>query len=161
MSRRRPRLVTLLLFVGLVECDHATKRAAETRLAGRPPVEVVPGALDLRYAENPGVAFNLERVVPEPARLPIVGVAAAAALTATGLAWRRRAGELSATTVAYALIAAGTVGNLVDRVARGHVIDFVHVRYWPIFNVADASLVVGVFVLLLAVRRRALERPLP
>ena len=51
------------------------------------------------------------------------------------------------------------MGNLVDRAFRGYVVDFVHVRYWPVFNVADAYLVVGIGLLLVFHRRFAAPPP--
>jgi signal peptidase II len=54
---------------------------------------------------------------------------------------------------------AGAIGNVLDRAARGHVIDFIHVRFWPVFNVADVLVVVGVGVLLLAAARSRAAPP--
>lgn len=49
---------------------------------------------------------------------------------------------------------AGAIGNVADRVARGHVVDFIHVRFWPVFNVADVLVAVGVGLLALTQLRR-------
>jgi len=149
---RRPWIL-LLCCLALVGCDHATKRAAHDHLRGQPPVEVVAGAIDLEYAENPGVAFSIERAIPAPARTPLIAGGALLALGVLGVAWWRRRREVSARTAGYALIAAGALGNVADRVRYGHVIDFVHVRHWPIFNVADVCLAVGVGLVLWAARR--------
>lgn len=143
---RRPLLLTVLLFVGLVGCDHATKGAAEARLAGEAPAQVVPGVVELSYHQNHGIAFNLERVLPEGARRVVVPLGILAAMFVVVVAWRRRL-DLGAHPVAYALIASGAVGNLIDRVVRGYVVDFIHVTYWPVFNVADVALVVGIGLL--------------
>ena len=70
--------------------------------------------------------------------------------------WRRRkAGLLE--RIGYAAIFAGAVGNAVDRAAHGYVVDFIHIAYWPIFNVADIAIVAGALALGVAtgVRRRA------
>src|SRR5262245_51160052 len=115
----------------MVGCDHATKRAAQSELKDRPPVTLVSGVADLRYTENRGVAFNLERVRPERGRKAVLFAGAALVLFAVVAAWVRRSREQSAATVGYAFafITAGALGNLIDRVARGYVIDFIYVRH--------------------------------
>jgi signal peptidase II len=147
-------LAAVAAFLLLVGCDHASKRAAEANLAGRPPATVVPGVLDLRYAENPGIAFNLERFVPEPARAPALVIAAVVMLAVVGRTWVRRRGLGPGEILAWSMIAAGAVGNLVDRLAHGHVVDFIHVHRWPVFNVADVAIVAGAALLLMQSLRR-------
>jgi signal peptidase II len=157
----RARQLLLLLALaalvgGLVGCDHATKRLAATELAGRPALTIVSGALSLRYVENRDSAFGLLRRLEPTTRRPLLVAASLLATSLIVMLWwqRRRVGWLG--HLAFALILAGGVGNLVDRAFRGYVVDFVHVRYWPVFNVADAYLVVGIAVLLLFHRRFAL-----
>jgi signal peptidase II len=83
-------------------------------------------------------------------------------------AWFRRRKTASATEhVAFAAIVSGALGNGADRVLRGYVVDFIHVSFgthfdWPIFNVADIAVTVGVALLLLVeLRRRRTEPPPP
>ena len=59
--------------------------------------------------------------------------------------------------MAYALLLAGALGNLSDRLFRGYVVDFIHLHHWPIFNVADICIVVG--ALLFALHARPLTSP--
>jgi signal peptidase II len=149
----------MALFAGLLGCDQTTKSAAQRKLRDQPPITLIRGALDLHYSENRGVAFNVERFLPAALHAPLFLVAAAGALVAIGWAWRRRRRETSwrsflapkasecrgsVQTIGYALIAAGTCGNLLDRLLRGYVIDFVYLHHWPIFNVADVSICIGV-----------------
>ena len=150
----RARSVLLLLGLltlvgGLVGCDHATKHLATTGLAGRPAITIVEGAVSLQYVENRDSAFGLLRRMAPTTRRPLL---VAASLLATSLIlafWWRRRRDGWLTHLAFALVLAGGVGNLVDRAFRGYVVDFVHVEHWPVFNVADAYLVVGVGLLLL------------
>ncbi len=66
----------------------------------------------------------------------------------TGARGRQRAAR--ATQVGFALVFSGALGNIVDRAARGYVVDFIHVRGWPVFNVADIAVVVGMGLIALA-----------
>lgn len=147
------RLLLVALVLLVAGCDQATKSWAEDELAGRPPAEIVAGRLDLTYAENHGVAFNSERVLPAGLRTPLMVTAGLAALTLLSVLWYRRRGEVSARTAGYALVLGGAAGNFIDRIARGHVVDFVHLHGWPIFNVADVAIVAGAALLVLAEAR--------
>jgi signal peptidase II len=156
----RPRQLLLLLALvalvgGLVGCDHATKRLATSELAGRPAVTIISGAVSLRYVENRDSAFGLlHRLEPATRRPLLVAASVVATALIVALWWQRRRGGWLV-HLAFALVLAGGVGNLIDRALRGYVVDFVHVRYWPVFNVADAYLVVGIGLLLLFHRRFA------
>jgi signal peptidase II len=139
---------------GLVGCDHATKLAAETALRDHAAVQVVPGMVELGYAENRGVAFSaLERLSMHPPAWLLVVFALLTTAVVTGL-WIRWRGARWPVHVGFALVIAGALGNAIDRAARGHVVDFIHVRFWPVFNVADVLVVAGMALLLLSVRGR-------
>jgi signal peptidase II len=142
----------------LVGCDHATKLAAEATLRDRGPLQVVPGVVDLAYTENHGVAFSaLERLAIHPAAWLLVGFALATTAVVVTV-WIRHGRRASAIEHAgFALVVGGALGNALDRLVRGAVVDFVHVRFWPVFNVADVLVVAGLGLLALA--RWRLQRP--
>jgi signal peptidase II len=143
MSATATRLGLLVCLTLLVGCDHATKLAAKAGLEGHAPHQLIRGVLDLRYRENTDVAFNLLRAVPEHVRAPLlVAVGGIGALVLLGLLLLRR-GEIGLARIALLLVTAGALANYVDRLARGYVVDFVHVPHWPVFNVADAYVTVG------------------
>jgi signal peptidase II len=157
MARRLSLMMLFLLVFGLVGCDHATKAAAVSQLASAPPVEIVPGVLDLSYVENRDMAFGLLRWIPPTARR-IFLLATGFGLIA-GFSWillRRRPSRVEA--LGYATALAGGLGNHADRLFRGHVVDFIHLHHWPVFNVADACLIAGCALILLGSWRAA--RPL-
>jgi signal peptidase II len=149
--RRRFLLSSLFLFV--VGCDQATKSMVAWKLTGS-SVDVIPGFFSLVYAENPGIAFSGFMSLSPTYRLPlIIAMVSTLFLIVLAVFWRT---PWTATLqkTGYGLIAAGALGNLLDRVRLGYVIDFIEWRVkdhvWPVFNVADAAVVAGVALLLLA-----------
>lgn len=160
----------MVLTVALFGCDHATKIAAKASLEGAAAVPIAPevlrGAVELRYVENDDVAFSVLHMlgVPRsPGMLVAIALCALAALVVTVIAGRGSYGEKGrgsflsadrATLVGFALTVGGALGNLVDRMARGYVVDFIHVKGWPVFNVADIAVVAGVALIALARLRR-------
>ena len=158
MKPKHLRWAMVLLAVGVVGCDHATKYAAESRLEEAGPVAVVPGVLDLRYVENRDTAFSLFRLLGLPSPPGVLAGLQLAGLTALGVFWwRRRRTARLLEQAAWAVTAAGAAGNLIDRVLRGYVVDFIHLHHWPVFNVADVALVVGAGLLILTFG--VLDRP--
>ena len=147
--RMRPianRLVLLATLTLLVGCDHATKFAAKSELEGLGPRSLLHGFVDLRYTENTDVAFNLLRAVPERERAPLLVVTGAAAMIALlGFLLSRRG--LGFPRVALLLMTAGALGNYLDRIIRGYVVDFIQIPHWPVFNVADAYVTAGAVLL--------------
>jgi len=152
MRVRAAQLLVVGVLLGMVGCDHATKRLAESQLRDHDSVDVIPGILDLQYAQNHGSAFGVDRLLPEPARKPVIFFGVLVGVAALLFAWRRRHGQPSWQHVAFALILAGAAGNLLDRMFRGYVVDFIHVPHWPIFNVADVSIFLGAAILVLTYR---------
>ena len=155
MRHRFLAFVALLLALGSFGCDHASKRFAAERLQGD-AMSVVPGVVELRYTENRDTAFSLTRALTSPNKSALLIAAALLGLAVAGGAWwRKRKTATPSEHFGFALIVSGALGNGVDRLLRGYVVDFIHVTHWPIFNVADVAVSVGVGLLLLAeVRKR-------
>jgi len=123
-------------------------------------IVLVDGFLELRYAENCGAAFGLLDQSPRWLRAAVFMTAGIAAIVA--LMWmfsQGSGGALFAWSVP--LVVSGAVGNMVDRLRLGYVIDFIHFHIhdsfeWPTFNFADSTITVGVALLLLdGLRRQA------
>lgn len=159
--------ILVLIAVGLAGCDHATKYAAQQGLSPHHSVSgssktLVPGVVELLYSENRDTAFSVFRSLGVQAPKALLVVLPVVALAAVGfMAWRRRkdAGKLE--LAGYAMVVGGALGNVIDRVFRGYVIDFIHVEHWPIFNVADVAVGAGVAALLLASLLRPKVPPAP
>lgn len=139
----RSRLLLLaaasLLLVG---CDHASKHWAKVALT-RGEIELLPGILQLTYTENRDMAFSLLRSIPDATKGPLLLLLGLTGITFLGALWWRRRQAPLGEQVAYALLLGGALGNVIDRLLRGYVVDFIHVTHWPVFNVADALLVAG------------------
>jgi signal peptidase II len=153
------RVVALLAIAGgVLALDQWTKHLATTLLAGRPPVRVLGDYVQLTYALNSGVAFSLGA----GSRFPFYLFSIAAAVVILWLFARGRVPRLGQ-QIALALILGGALGNLVDRVSSGLVVDFVELAigrfHWPVFNLADSAVTVGVALFVLTGSSGAPARP--
>jgi len=142
----------LWLSVAVIGLDQVTKLWADAALAGRAPVNLLPH-LDLRLAYNPGAAFSFLSDAGGWQRWFFAALAVV--ITVILLVWLGRLQSQERLTAAgLALVIGGAVGNLIDRLLYGHVIDFIDVYWdaslhWPAFNVADSAISVGVALLLI------------
>ena len=150
MTRRDHLAITLYAAAaGVYALDRLTKWLAQEHLAGRPPVEVISGVVRLRYTTNTGGAFGLFGGQAWLFFGATVLVCGAIMVASTRL-------ESAPSAVGLGLILGGALGNLTDRVLRGPlgVIDFIDFRVWPVFNAADAAIVIGAIIVALAGLRR-------
>jgi signal peptidase II len=142
--------VTAVLVVIL---DQVTKAIALERLSPGMPVPVVDGFVSLTLVLNPGLAFGMLAEIP-PAWRWIVALLSLGALAVLLVLIGRLLPTGGATTACgLGLVVGGAVGNLIDRVRFGAVVDFLDVYWrsyhWPAFNVADSAISVGVTLLAL------------
>jgi signal peptidase II len=143
VARRYALLLSIAAVV--VGLDQLTKQLALDSLDDG-PVHLVHGVLSLRLTFNSGGAFGLLQ------GLPGVFLAATLAIVGLILLWTRRV-EHKSWVVALGLVVGGGLGNVADRLLRdlgGRVVDFVDLHVWPVFNLADAAIVSGVIVMLIA-----------
>ena len=150
-ARRKYALFTIFMIISLV-LDQWTKVLARTHLRPRIGGKVIiEGYFDLRYAENPGVAFSMLQNI-SGGRIWLTLLAIAAFLLVLYYL-RKTPVENGRLHVALGLVGGGAIGNLIDRVAFGKVTDFivwkVGVHEWPAFNIADAALCIGVGLMVL------------
>ncbi|GAB3905894.1 signal peptidase II [Kibdelosporangium lantanae] len=149
----RKALVLVLTAVVLYALDLGSKVLALSQLEGREPVEVLGGAVYLQIVRNPGAAFSIATGMTWVLALVAVGVVVA-------IFWILPRLRSTGWAIGLGLVLAGALGNLTDRVfrapapLRGHVIDFVSLfgpngEHWPVFNLADSSIVVGGILIVL------------
>jgi signal peptidase II len=141
------------IVAAVIVLDQLTKAWVQRSIGPHESRPVIDGFLSLTHGRNPGIAFGIlsEGGLPFQAQaLTLLGLVAVMALSAYALrvppAHRLR-------LVALSLVIGGAVGNLIDRIRHGSVVDFIHVYWrtytWPDFNVADSAISVGVTLLVL------------
>ncbi|MDQ2817992.1 MAG: signal peptidase II [Candidatus Eremiobacteraeota bacterium] len=127
----------------IVAGDQIAKHAIASHLMPDESRILVPKVLYLTYVQNRHGAFGLF------GSHPLLLAAAASAVLVAFYIWYRQEGVTLLTHAAFALILGGAVGNIVDRLRLGYVVDFIDFRVWPVFNVADSAISVGVCLLLI------------
>lgn len=136
-------ILAIVFFLILV--DQAIKFLVVAYMKLGESIPVLAGIFHITYIENPGAAFGLfanQRV--------IFIVAAALVIVAACLMYRRLMSEKVIVRWGVALLLGGAAGNLIDRVRIGCVIDFLDFRIWPVFNIADIGICIGVTLLMYA-----------
>jgi signal peptidase II len=140
---KRSLILLLLISGGVLALDFVTKRWATEALSHRPPVEFLGEYVRFTYTRNSGVAFGLGAGF----KFPYAIFSIAAAMIILYLFLSRRVIGLGR-EIALSLILGGALGNLVDRLSSGEVVDFIEIGWdrwhWPVFNVADSAVSVGV-----------------
>ena len=140
--------------------DQWTKRWATDTLAYREPMRVIGDVVRLTYTRNSGVAFGLGAGLPFP-------YAVFSILAVGVILWLflRHRTHTVPRQLSLALILGGALGNLVDRLTTGEVVDFILVGwrqwYWPVFNVADSAVTAGVLLFALTWASHTEERAHP
>lgn len=163
---RRRWLLLVAVTVGAVLVDQVTKALVIAYLplnAEWAPIPALSHLFAITHTTNTGAVFG---IFPDAGAVFLV-----IALVVVGLIiyfYRSLPDGGWLIRVALGLQLAGALGNFIDRVRLGHVVDFIHVKFWPVFNVADSCIVIGVGVLVLALlldehreRRQPDDEPAP
>ncbi len=135
----------------VIVLDQYTKHLVLQRFLLHESVPVIPGFFNLTYVRNKGAAFGILSSMQGAWRTVFFITVSAVALSVLVVLVRKTTERLS--LVAYALISGGAMGNLIDRVRLGEVVDFVEWYHrsfhWPAFNIADSAITVGVGLLMI------------
>ncbi len=132
--------------------DQTTKAWAVRRLRFGDAKEIIPGFLNFAYAQNPGVAFSFFDSHGDTGRWGLSAVAIIAAILVLYYFWRTPRSD-DRILGSLALLLAGILGNVVDRMRLGFVVDFIDVQFgswhYPTFNVADMAICIGAGLLII------------
>ena len=139
----RVLIATALIALAVDQIAKAMVRAA---MVEQQSVRLIPRVLHLTYVRNEGAAFGLF-----PGRQPVFIITSFLVLFVIAAFWRRTRPVQWPVVIALGLVTAGAVGNLIDRSVLGYVTDFFEFGFveFPVFNVADSCIVVGVAILML------------
>lgn len=149
---RHGPVVMVVIAALIVAVDQIAKVLAVANLEDSRPIELIGDTVRLVLLRNPGAAFSMGTEFT-------VVLSIVATVVVAGLLWFSRRVHSRWWAWGLGLILGGAAGNLVDRyfrapgILQGHVVDYMSVGWWPVFNVADASLVTGVIVVAVAVFR--------
>lgn len=153
MSRNARYLILAFLTVSTVVLDQVSKVQIMQTMRLHESIPIFPEFFSLTYIRNPGAAFGLLASSGQAFRLIFFGVTSVFALGLLGMIFFRLRQDDWVGQLSIAAILGGAIGNLLDRVRFGEVIDFldfyINGYHWPAFNVADAAISVGVFFLIL------------
>jgi len=132
----------------VIAADQATKLLVSLRIPLGSSVPVIPGFLAFTHVHNRGIAFSLLGGIPllVPA---LIALTLLFVLFYNRSRWSRR----PLTQSGLALVSGGAIGNLIDRLRVGAVIDFIDVHVWPVFNVADLAVTAGAGLLIFTLIR--------
>jgi signal peptidase II len=144
LTLRRPARVFWAIALSVLALDRVSKAIVRATLVPGETHRIIPGLIDLTYVRNVGAAFGLF-----PGRQPVFIATSLLVLVAIAGFWRRSRPKDWPVVAALSLVAGGAVGNLIDRAVEGKVVDFLEFAFmdFPVFNVADTAIVVGVAVL--------------
>jgi len=146
--RLRPLVLALALAAVAWAADVVTKSLAVAHLTDRPDVDLVPGVLNLTLTRNSGAAFSLGTGFT----VVLTAIACVVVVVVLRLLPKVRS---TGWALALGLLLGGALGNLTDRILRspspfrGHVVDFLELPHWPVFNLADCFIVTAAMLIAL------------
>ncbi len=146
------RVIAATLLV--IAVDQYSKSVVQENIELGERIGVIPGFFDITLTCNKGVAFGLfSDISSNFLRYMVLGLTTLIALAAVVYFFIKELSGSISGQIAFSLIVGGAVGNIIDRLWLGHVVDFLLVYYkthpWPVFNVADSCITTGVAILLL------------
>ncbi len=160
---QKKNIAFLLTVALLLVLDQVTKYFIHAGMTLHESIPVIPGFFSITYIRNPGAAFGfLAGASPTFRYVFFIGITVAAIGLILHYLRTYAAGD-QLLTISLGMILSGAIGNLIDRVRFGEVIDFLDVylgtTHWPAFNVADSAISVGAFILFIHLIRQKKSTP--
>lgn len=139
--------ISLIVVFSVILFDRLTKTFFSELLAFGESLPIIYNVLHMTLVHNTGIAFGF---LKGQGSVPIVMTVIAFALLIFNIYYYRKNDEALTRSyiVAFSLIFGGAIGNLIDRITLGYVIDFIDFRVWPVFNIADSAITIGAVVIL-------------
>ncbi len=136
-----------LLILGVIAFDQVSKYYIQTNMDLNNSISVIEGLFSITYIQNTGAAFSILQgktvILILLQVFVILSIVVYVFFKKNTLHWTLK--------VSLAFIVGGGLGNLIDRISYGYVVDFLHFHFWPIFNIADISVCVGCGLLIIYV----------
>lgn len=146
----------IILTISLVIIDQLIKMLAIKYLLPTNGVTIISGVINLTYLENKGAAFGLW-----DSRWFLIGINIVIIVVVLRLLLSKKYELTKLLKMAYSLILAGGITNLIDRIFRGYVIDYIDITElfdYPVFNFADICIIVGVAIIILTIITKTLQK---
>lgn len=144
-------LIFSVIAIVVVITDQITKLLIERNLDLGQIITIIPNFFDIHYIRNTGAAFGLMSRLPDSFRLPFLIIVSMIAMLLIGYLFVTAKKERTGYIISLSLVFSGAIGNLIDRVFIGEVRDFVDLHiynlHWPVFNIADSAITVGIILL--------------
>jgi signal peptidase II len=158
---KKKYLILLSTVTAVVLLDIITKAYIDSNMSLHESVVVIGGFLNITYVRNPGAAFSFLATASPGFRSVFFLTVTILAIVLVLYYIAKSKTEEPLMIFALSLILSGALGNFIDRVRIGEVIDFIDVHlgayHWPAFNVADSAITVGAFIMLFALFKRPKE----
>ena len=138
-----------LILVLILVLDQATKYLASINLLEGETIPVINGIFHITLVHNRGAAFGLFQA--HSGVFVALSIIVASLILYLNYRWVNKGALV---TCVLALIVGGAIGNLIDRLRFGYVVDFLDFRIWPVFNVADSAISIGTIVLIIYIIKR-------
>ena len=162
-SMRRKYWILLIVFLVVISLDQSTKLMIQQTLPLHKQVEVLPGFFNLIHVRNTGGAFGIFGGEKDPVGSALFVAASLVAVGILVILFLRVKDHEKSLSFSLSLLLSGAIGNLIDRIAYGEVIDFldfyVSSYHWPAFNIADSAISVGIGLMALELLIKEHKKP--
>src|SRR3989338_2857783 len=146
LRSKKDILIAIIVTFTVVYADRLTKLFFSDLLADGESLPVIHNVLHMTLVHNTGVAFGFFK--DQGIVFIVIPIIAIFLLIFNIYYYRRNDQALSRIyIIAFSLILGGAIGNLIDRIVYGHVIDFIDFRIWPVFNIADSAITIGAVII--------------
>jgi len=147
--RKKQALISAVSILAILAIDQSSKFLIQLKLGIGESIPLIRNVLHLTFVKNTGAAFGLFK----NSTIVFIVISVVVVVCISILLLRSiKGGKSSSSPIfnsALILIVSGALGNLIDRLRFGYVVDFIDVRIWPVFNIADTAITIGTFLLLL------------